>query len=291
MQLIIPWDRPDSARECFHRDGFVVMEAAFTPDECRWARDRLAGLFTGRFPTGTYPDEWYWREGLSRPDATRHMSNAWKSDHLIASIVQAPWVGDWIAYLNGWPRTRLGQDTIWIKPPLARPSSLHQDNSFIDFLAPATMSTCWMTFDDTHADAATIEYVPGSHLWPTAPLPADFHDPGDHRARMRASAAAAGVADPAVVQLEVPAGTIVFHNGNVWHGAAGSQRTGAAWRHTLAAHLLPADVRFTTAPGGYIYRRYQLPDDDSLRDAFFPAYPPPEPRPGRPSFPILTAHS
>lgn len=287
MHSIIRWDDADNARDHFRRNGFVVMEPAFTPAQCRWARDRLAGLFEGRFPTGIYPDEWYWRAGLSLPEATRHMANAWKADPAIASIVKGTWVGDWISYLNGWSEARLGQDTIWIKPPSARASALHQDNSFIDYLTPATMSTCWMTFDDTHADAATIEYVSGSHLWPTAPLPVDFHDPGlDHRAHMRAAAAAVGIEAPTVVQLEVPAGTVVFHDGNVWHGAGTSQRT-STWRHTLAAHLLPATVRFTTAEGGYIYRRYQLPNDDTLHNAFFPAYPRPAARPGRPQLSTL----
>lgn len=282
---IISWDDADSARRHFHTDGFVVMEPVFTPAQCLQARARLAGLFEGRFPTGIYPDEWYWREGLSLPQATRHMANAWKADPVIATVVREAWIADWACYLNGWPRARLGQDTIWIKPPSARASVLHQDNSFIDYLAPATLSTCWMTFDDTHTDAATIEYVPGSHLWPTTALPADFHDPGhDHRARMRASAAAAGVRDPDVVQLEVPEGTVVFHHGNIWHGADSSRRT-TSWRHSLGAHLLPATTRFTDAPGGYIYRRYQLPGDDALHDAFFPAYPPPTDKPGPPHIP------
>lgn len=285
MYSIVGWDDTDGARERFHADGFVVMEPVFTAAQCRLARARLAGLFAGRFPTGIYPDEWYWREGLSLPGATRHMANAWKSDPAIAMIVKGTWIADWICYLNRWPRARLGQDTIWIKPPSARASALHQDNSFIDYLTPPVMSTCWMTFSDTHADAATIEYVPGSHRWPTAPLPADFHDPGhDHRARMRAAAAVAGIEGPAVVQLEVPEGTIVFHHGNVWHGAGSSQRA-SGWRHTLAAHLLPAAARFTSAPGGYIYRRYQLPGDDALHDAFFPAYPPPPARPTVPRLP------
>ncbi|TCP56632.1 phytanoyl-CoA dioxygenase PhyH [Tamaricihabitans halophyticus] len=273
MHPIVSWDDADTARDHFRRDGFVIMEPVFSAAQCEWARDRLAGLFEGRFPTGIFPDEWYWREGLSLPEATRHMANAWKADPEIAAIVRSPWVGAWICFLNGWADACLGQDTIWIKPPEARASALHQDNSFIDYLRPASMSTCWMTFDDTHADAATLEYVPGSHRWPTTELPADFHDPGnDHRARMRAAAAAAGITPPDVVQLVVPAGTVVFHDGNVWHGAGPSLRT-ASWRHTLAAHLVPGETRFAGSAGGYIYRRYQLPGDDTLHDAFFPRYP------------------
>jgi phytanoyl-CoA hydroxylase len=285
MHPVVSWSAPDMAREHFHRDGFVVMEPIFTAEQCGWLRERLSRLFTGAFPTGIYPDEWYWREGISLPDATRHMANAWKSDPAIASLVQADWIGRWVGHLLGWDGCRLGQDTIWIKPPLARASALHQDNSFVDYLVPATLATCWMTFDNTYADAATIEYVPGSHSWPTVPLPRDFHAPGDdHRARMRASAEAVGIADPRVVALEMPAGSVVFHDGNVWHGAGAGRRAGT-WRHSLAAHVLPAATCFSDAPGGYIYRRYQLPGDDVLHDGFFPPYPV---HSGLPTVPLIT---
>jgi 2-oxoglutarate-dependent dioxygenase len=272
MHPIFSWAHPQAAREQFCRDGFVVMEPAYSVTQCGWIKDRLTGLFSGVFPTGVFPDEWYWREGISFPDATRHMANAWKSDPAIAKLVLADWIGQWITYLRGWDGSRLGQDTIWIKPPNARASALHQDNSFIDYLLPAAMTTCWMTFDDTYADAATIEYIPGSHVWPTVALPRDFHAPeGGYRARMLASAAAAGIDAPASVRLEVPAGSIAFHDGNVWHGAGAGHRTGT-WRHTLAAHLLPIEARFTGSTGGYIYRRYQLPGTDRLHDHFFPRY-------------------
>lgn len=272
MHPILRWDQPEQARERLRHDGFVVMTPTYSPSECLWIRSRLAGLFEGSFPNGIYPDEWYWREGISLPEATRHMANAWKSDPAIAALVRAAWVGQWVEHLQGWDGSRLGQDTIWIKPPDARASALHQDNSFVDYLTPATLTTCWMTFDDTYADAATIEYVPGSHRWPTAPLPKDFHAPGDdHRARMRATAEAVGIADPPVVALEVPAGSVVFHDGNIWHGAGGGHRPGA-WRHTLAAHVLPRSAQFSGTNGGYIYRRYQLPGDDRLHDHFFPPY-------------------
>ena len=50
-------------------------------------RDRFPRVFAGKFDTGIYPDEWYWREGMSLPDVTRHMGNAWKSDLTIAKLV------------------------------------------------------------------------------------------------------------------------------------------------------------------------------------------------------------
>jgi ectoine hydroxylase-related dioxygenase (phytanoyl-CoA dioxygenase family) len=48
---------------------------------------------------------------------------------------------------------------------------LHQDTSFLDFIDPPSSITCWVTLDDTHRDAGTLEYAPGSHKWPLTRLP------------------------------------------------------------------------------------------------------------------------
>ena len=43
-------------------------------------------LFKGEFDTEIYPDEWHWREGISKPDAFREIVNAWKSDDAVAAV-------------------------------------------------------------------------------------------------------------------------------------------------------------------------------------------------------------
>jgi hypothetical protein len=40
---------------------------------------RVEQLFEGRFETGVYPDEWHWRKGISKENATKEIVNAWKS--------------------------------------------------------------------------------------------------------------------------------------------------------------------------------------------------------------------
>ena len=41
-------------------------------------RRRFDGLWRGEFETGIYPDEWHYREGMSKPHITREIVNAWK---------------------------------------------------------------------------------------------------------------------------------------------------------------------------------------------------------------------
>jgi DNA-binding transcriptional LysR family regulator len=253
----------------FRRDGFLVVERVLLPDRVERLRESFPRLFAGRFDTGVYPDEWYWREGMSLPDVTRHMANAWKADLAVAALALSADIGRAACRLAGWDGARLGQDTIWWKAPRTKPIAHHQDSSFMDFLDPPQTVTCWVTLDDTHRDAGTLEYAPGSHRWPLTPLPETFHGGDDYRAQMRAAAAAAGVAAPEPAVIEVPAGSCVFHAGEVWHGS-GPNMTGDRMRRAIGVHLVREDARFSERPGGYIYRRYQRTDDVVLDESFFP---------------------
>ena len=253
----------------FHREGFLIVECLLTDERLEALRESFPKLFAGNFATGVYPDEWYWREGMSLPDVTRHMTNAWKADISIAKLALSEDIGRIAARLAGWSGAVLGQDTIWWKAPKTKPIAHHQDSSFMDFLDPTKTVTCWVTLDDTHRDAGTLEYVLGSHLWPLTSLPKAFHGQDDYRAQMKAAAVAAGIASPEPVFVEVPAGSCVFHSGEIWHGS-GANVTGDQMRRSIGIHMIPADAKFSDRPGGYIYRRYQRTDDPSLDESFFP---------------------
>jgi phytanoyl-CoA hydroxylase len=256
-------------RSRFAADGFLIVERLLDGAQIEDLRGRFPLLFAGKFDTGIYPDEWYWREGMSLPDVTRHMANAWKADLTVARLVLSESIGRFAAELCGWRGTRLGQDTIWWKAPKTKPIAYHQDTSFMDFLEPPSTLTCWVTLDDTHRDAGTLEYAPGSHKWPLTRLPDAFHGADDYRAQMKAAAKAAGVEPPDPFFIEVPAGSCVFHCGETWHGSAANM-SADRMRRAIGIHMLPEDVRFSDRAGGYIYRRYQRTGDPALDESYFP---------------------
>ncbi len=254
----------------FARDGYVVIERLLAPEAVAALRERFTPLFAGEFETGVFPDEWYWREGMSLPDITRHMGNAWKSDRTIASMALSAAIGEIAATLSGWDGARLGLDTIWWKTPGAKEIALHQDGTYMSTLDPPETTTCWIALDDTSADAGTIEYVPGSHRWPLNRTIGAFHAPeDDYRSAMRAAATAAGVDHPQVAPIEIAAGGCVVHHGRTWHGS-GRNRTAARVRRSLAVHLLPANARFRPEGAGYIFGRYQRVGDTAMDESFFP---------------------
>ena len=64
-------------RDAFSRDGFVALENVLSPDDTAALAEHYAALFAGEYPTGIYPDEWHWREGISLPLAFREIVIGW----------------------------------------------------------------------------------------------------------------------------------------------------------------------------------------------------------------------
>ena len=116
--------------ESFHTDGFVVKENVLTARECEALTEHYHELFAGEFPTGIFPDEWHWREGLSLPKAVREIVNGWKSSPVVARVALSPGLGHAAASLMRWSSgTRLAQDDVLWKPPGAGGIGFHQDSA------------------------------------------------------------------------------------------------------------------------------------------------------------------
>lgn len=230
-------------------------------------RATFEGLFRGDFDTGIYPDEWHWREGISKPDAVREIVNAWKSSRIIADVALREEIGQKAAELMGWEGARLAQDDIVWKPPGAGGVGFHRDSAYIsDNFRPRDDNsvTVWIALDDADESTGVVEYVPGSHTWPLVNT-SEFHGSDDRFAPL------AGM-EYEISALKVRAGSAVFHHQDVLHGS-GPNTSPDRHRRALVLHFLRHDVKFRTdPPPDYIYGRYVLPDVDRTRlfDAFFP---------------------
>ncbi|MGJ3244678.1 MAG: phytanoyl-CoA dioxygenase family protein [Elainellaceae cyanobacterium] len=254
----------------FRDDGFLVIENLLDADWVTRITDRIDPLFSGKFETGIYPDEWHWRPGIGKPDATRQMCNVWKSDLMVASITLSAELGRIITLLSGWPGTRIGQDSLWMKPPGAKEISLHQDATYISYIDPPEMTTCWIALDDMTAEIGTLEYAKGSHRWPLVTQTGEFHVPSEgYRAAMERAAVEVGIDHPDIIYVEIPAGSCVIHHGNVWHGSGANQHPNRP-RRSLSLHALRSDAAFQPGGGGYIYGRYKRIGDTTMDESFFP---------------------
>ena len=254
--------------EAFRRDGFVVVDEGFIDDETvERLRQRFEPLFAGRYETGIRPDEVNWVPGRDPEDRTRQICNGWKADPCIAAQILSERTGQRAAELIGWDGVRLLQDNVIWKPPGAKSLGMHQDGSYLDYLVPPEMITCWISLDDTSAETGTITYAAGSHRWPRSPENrGEFHAPADWLAPVERARPPGE--DLRLVPLVVRAGGAAFHHFNTFHGSG--PNTGSVHRRSVISHLVRADSRFHPELVDPVYSRYRRADDMSLDESFFP---------------------
>ena len=226
----------------FRRDGFVVLEEGFIDaDSVARLRERFEPLFAGRYETGIRPDEVNWVPGRDPEDRTRQICNGWKADPRIAAQTLSERTGRLAAALMGWDGVRIVQDNCIWKPPGAKSLGMHQDGSYLDYIVPPEMITCWIALDDTSAEAGTITYAAGSHRWPRSPENrGEFHAPADWLAPVKRAVPSGE--ELRLVPLEVKAGGAAFHHFNTFHGSG--PNTASIHRRALISHLGRADARF-----------------------------------------------
>ncbi len=253
--------------EQYKEDGFIVFESFLELDEVKLLKSRFEPLFRGEWATGLAPDEVNWQEGRDRDGRTRQLCNTWKSDYSVASIVLQPTIGRVAAQLSGWEGTRLHLDNLIWKPPCASGLTMHQDGSYNYYMVPNAMTSIWMALTDTCADAGTVLYVRGSHRWGEAPKPKSFLVE-DYLAPMYEAAKHAGVKDPDIVAVEVPAGGLAVHSEWIWHGSG--PNTAPNERQAVVAHCTPSITRFHPTITTHVYARYRRHGDTSMDESFFP---------------------
>jgi ectoine hydroxylase-related dioxygenase (phytanoyl-CoA dioxygenase family) len=255
--------------EGFRDDGFVIVEEGLIGADARdLLRERYLRLFEGEYETGIRPDEVNWVPGRDREDRTRQLCNAWKADSVIAAQVLSERIGRLAAQLMGYRGVRILQDNVLWKPPGTKAIGFHQDSSYADYLVPPEMVTCWMSLDDTEADAGPLQLVRASHRWPKSPpARSQFHAPDDWLEGVRTAAPEGERLD--VVPVVVNAGGGSFHHGLTWHGSAPNTSSSVA-RMALVSHFVPVETRFHETNVDVTYSRYRRRGDLSLDESFFP---------------------
>ncbi|MGF1496522.1 MAG: phytanoyl-CoA dioxygenase family protein [Elainellaceae cyanobacterium] len=260
-------------RDQFYRDGFLVAENLVDPPWVDRLVQRFEPLFAGEFETGVYPDEWHWNPYLGKSGAAGQMTGVWKCDRTLAAVILSAKIGQIAAALAGWSGARLLSDGIWLKPPGAKETTLHQDSMYINYHTPTELIVCWVALSHAVIGASTIEYARGSHQWELSAAVPEFHNQNrSYRSEMEQAAKLAGVQQPEVVQLDISPGGGVFHHGHIWHGSGAN--TMDVVRRSMVLAYIPAEARFkpfgSYVPGGYIAGKYKRPGDDTMDESFFP---------------------
>jgi ectoine hydroxylase-related dioxygenase (phytanoyl-CoA dioxygenase family) len=254
--------------EAFRRDGFLIVEEDFIDGNAvEVLRDRFDRLFAGDYETGIRPDEVNWVPGRDPEDRTRQICNGWKADPWIAAQTLSERSGRLAAELMGWEGVRIVQDNCIWKPPGTKSLGMHQDGSYLDYVVPPEMVTCWIALDDTSAEAGTITFAAGSHRWPRSPENrGEFHAPPDWLEPARR--ALPEREELRLVPVVVKAGGASFHHHNTCHGSGPNAAT--VHRRAVISHLIRADATFHPEHVDPAYSRYRRVDDLTMDESFFP---------------------
>jgi ectoine hydroxylase-related dioxygenase (phytanoyl-CoA dioxygenase family) len=251
----------------FARDGFVIVDGFIDAETVELLRGRFEPLFSGEYETEIKPDEVNWIRGRDAEDRTRQICNGWKADRTIAAQVLSERSGRLAAELAGWKGVRIGQDNCIWKPPGTKSLGMHQDGSYLDYLVPPEMLTCWIALDDTSAAAGTITYAAGSHRWPRSPENrGEFHAPADWLAPVQRALPPGD--ELRLVPIEVKAGGAAFHHHLTFHGSG--PNTADVHRRSVISHFIRAETTFHPTHTDPNYSRYRRVGDLSLDESFFP---------------------
>ena len=258
----------DEQLQDFDRDGFLVVAEGFIDDATvEQLRERFERLFDGDYETGIRPDEVNWVAGRDPEDRTRQICNGWKADPVIAEQVLSERTGRLASELIGWDGVRILQDNCIWKPPGTKSLGMHQDGSYLEYVVPSEMITCWIALDDTSAEAGTITFARGSHRWPRSPENrGEFHAPPDWLEPMRRSAPDGE--EPELVPVAVKAGGASFHHFNTFHGSG--PNTATVHRRAVISHLIPAGAHFASGAVDPVYSRYRRVGDTAMDESWFP---------------------
>ncbi|KAF4678905.1 hypothetical protein FOZ60_015890 [Perkinsus olseni] len=259
--------------------GYATLEQLLCPQQALTLADKFPAIFRGEFDTGVFPDEWHWREGISKESAPREIVNAWKADDTVAGVVLSRELGSLVKAITGWESVRVAQDDLWWKAPATANSATkgHTDAEYFNFFKDNSLLTLWIALDPVGEENSPLQYIEGSHQWPVR----KDNEATFHRGSEEAGSILTGGDDVfatcphqyagLVRDVSVLRGGCSFHLGNTWHGSPPNKDT-KMHRRSLAIHYIPGNNAFDlNVKTGYIYGKYRMSDDDStLHDCFFP---------------------
>lgn len=215
-----------SQQEFYNKNGYVVFEGLFDPEEVSYYRQHFMELrktqhegdFSGVAATDDDPLKKYPRMiHMHRWDKA---SLEWMTNPRLNQILTA--------LLGSEPYAV--QTMLYFKPPGARGQALHQDNYYLR-VQPGTCMAAWMALDDCDQANGCMQVVPGSHHWPLlCPIEADT------------SQSFTDVTVPLTDDLEVrpvtmKAGDVLFFNGQLIHGSF-PNTTSDRFRRSLIGHYI-----------------------------------------------------
>jgi phytanoyl-CoA hydroxylase len=156
--------------EQYQRDGYLVFEELFRPEEVAALLARLEELVLERVPRPAgvrmqiEPAVQRGEASAASPlEALRKVEGLVEHDERFGALARDPRILDVMAALIG-PDIKLFRDALMMKPPRhgsAKP--YHQDSAYWSIDPPELVSV-WMALDDATLENGCMRVLPGSHI-------------------------------------------------------------------------------------------------------------------------------
>ena len=214
--------------EQYRKQGFLVIEGFLDSNELQRWRDVTGEAVQQRLAEASFlsnqadPDSYYaqvFTQCLRLADIHPGMAELMLDERLGR-------VAGTLAGING---IRIWHDQALIKSPYGNPTGFHFDNPFWSFYSRDAISI-WVALDDATLANGCLWYLPGTHLDATFQ---SVEIGGNLGGVFKAYPQWRNIA---AVPAVCPAGSVVFHNGLIAHGA-GANMTPHARRAMTCAYM------------------------------------------------------
>ena len=230
-----------TSTERLHADGYFLVEGLLDDAECERHARRLQEYAAGyRIADGVKPqrEPAVERSGKVADDGSdvRKVSGLYH-DPLFRALIQHPRIIGHMRDLVGAPVRLFRADALMKPAAVGSAKGVHQDSPYWP-VAPMSLWSCWIPFDDATEDNGCLTVVPGSHRTGPAPhesVQDDFVIPSEHHA-----------ADD-LITVPMRRGTGLFFHSLLVHGSAAN--TSGDPRRAVTMSYLGPDHHATTSTG------------------------------------------
>ncbi|MBE1607366.1 ectoine hydroxylase-related dioxygenase (phytanoyl-CoA dioxygenase family) [Actinopolymorpha pittospori] len=232
----------DGLRDRAEHDGFFLVENLLSADECARYAERLDEYASGARPAGEgisiQREPELERAGQVRAGGgdIRKIDGLFHDDLLRTLISSEPVLGH-MHDLVGAPAQLFRASALMKPAAVGSEKGQHQDSPYWP-IAPMSLWSCWVPFDDATLDNGCLTVVPGSHhggALPHVRTQDDYIVPTDHY-------------DPAaLVPVPMRRGTGLFFHSLLLHGSA-ANTSGNPRRAVTMSYLGPRHDYTGTPP-------------------------------------------
>ena len=253
----------------FKSNGYIIFPKIFSKKVTDVLTLEINILKNKIYETGILPDKVKFQNynGLEK---IHSQCNVWKSNSKFKKIVLNKTLGKKAASLMGWDGVRINQDTMFTVSSGFGPTTFHQDNPYQDWHTSDGVITAIIALKKITKPMGCLIFIPKSHKWQSNNnrLTTDFIGSADPLRDLNNSIQDNKIKVIAKKYIEMEAGDVSFHHGNLWHGS-GLNKSNID-RETLSIHFMQHDAKFSAKIRNPWFSRYQLNGTTEMNESFFP---------------------